>query len=156
MGVLVVAGLLSSAEAAPVGGSGAGGRGAGILLPEDRQAIAEVVGKRIQERLGLSQEQWEDIRATLKATREKARTDFRALRQAQADLRTLLANPGADPGALKAAAEQVKALQGAFVDRRIETVLALRSKLTSEQWERWQTLRRGRMGRGWGAHRMGF
>ena len=151
LGLLAMVGMLSGVEAAAAGGpEGAGGRGARILTPEDREAIAQVVGKRIQEQVGLSQEQWESVRTILRTTREKARADFGTLRQAQRELRTLLASPVLDSAAVKGLADQIKTLQGALLDRRIETVAALRSALTPEQWERWQTLRRGRTGRGRG------
>jgi Spy/CpxP family protein refolding chaperone len=117
-----------------------------MLSPEDREAIAGVIGKRMQERLGLTQEQWEGIRAAVRGSREAARDDVAALRQARMELRVRMADPAVDPAALKAAAARVKELQGRLFDRRIETTLAVRNIMTAEQWEKWQSLRRGRGG----------
>ena len=151
LGLLMMVGLLSGAEAAPLGApGGSGGPRARILTAEDREAITQVIGKRIQEQVGLTSEQWEQVRTILRTSREQARADFRALRQAQREFRALLASPAPDSAAVKGLADQIKALQGALLDRRIETVTALHGALTPEQWERWQTLRRGRPGRGWG------
>ncbi len=151
LGLLLMAGVLASAEAAPVAApEGSGGPRAKMLTPDDRAAIAQIIGKRIQERVGLSQEQWEHIRTILQTSREKARDDFGTLRQAQRELRTLLRSPAPDAAAAKGLADTIKAAQAALLDRRIDTVVALHGVLTPEQWERWQSLRQGRMGRAWG------
>ncbi len=55
LGLLVLVGALSSVDAASARGpEGSGGPRARILTSEDREAIAQVVGKRIQEQVGLS------------------------------------------------------------------------------------------------------
>ena len=59
-------------------------------------------------------------------------------------MRGLLDQQRSDPAALKLAAERVKALQGKLLDRRLDTVVALRSQLTPEQWAKWLELRKGR------------
>lgn len=128
------------------GPGGMRGGGAAMLSHEDREGIAGMIGKRLQERLGLTQEQWESLRAAVRASREAARPDVTALRQARVELRMQMANPAGDPAGLKAAAARVKELQGKLFDRRIETALAVRSILTPEQWEQWHSLRRGRGG----------
>jgi Spy/CpxP family protein refolding chaperone len=65
-------------------------------------------------------------------------------------MRRLLDQQNSDPVALKTAAERVKTLQGKLLDRRLDTVVALRSHLTPEQWAKWLEMRKGR-----GHHRMG-
>ena len=124
----------------------------GFLTPEDREAIGRIVLQRAKERLGLSDQQAEQIRAIVQARQDEARADIQALRQARADLRQLLERQDADPAALKAAAERLKILQGKLLDRRLDTLLALRSQLTPDQWAKWVELRKARghrwMGRG--------
>ena len=52
-----------------------------------------------------------------------------------------------DKDARQLITERVKVLQGGMLDRRVDTYLALRSKLTPEQWEKWRELRREMGGR---------
>ena len=47
------------------------------------------------------------------------------------------------PAAVQAAASQVKTLQAAMFDAHLQMQLALRAKLTPEQWQQWQSLHRG-------------
>jgi Spy/CpxP family protein refolding chaperone len=112
-----------------------------LLAPEDRQAIGDRVMARIQEKLGLTEEQAKEIRGILGVQRELARADAQKLCEARLELRQLFARQDADPVALKDATERVKTLQGALLDRRVGTYLALRSTLTAEQWEQWRALR---------------
>lgn len=112
-----------------------------LLAPEDRQLIGDRVMRRMQERLGMTQEQADEIRGVLESQRDEARAELQKLCEARLEMRQLLGRQNADPAALKAVTEQVKALQGALLDRRVDTYLALRSKLTPEQWEQWRTLR---------------
>jgi Spy/CpxP family protein refolding chaperone len=115
-----------------------------LLTPEDRQAIGDRRMARMQERLGLTQEQAKEIREVLDAQRDLARPDHQKLCEARLEMRQLLARQDADPAALKDATERVKTLQGALLDRRVDTYLALRSKLTAEQWDQWRALRHKR------------
>ena len=57
-------------------------------------------------------------------------------------LRQLLDQQNSDPSALKATADQIKALQGKLLDRRLDTVVTLRSQLTPDQWAKWIELRK--------------
>jgi len=127
---------------------GPGGRGPcahpeGLLTAEDRQAVGDRIMLRMQERLGLTQAQAEEIRGLLQAQRDRMREEVRTLCEAQAELRRLMDRQDADLAALKGVADRVKALQGALLDQRIEMHTALRSKLTPEQWQKWLELRRG-------------
>ncbi len=123
-------------------------RSQGLLTPDDREAIGRVILQRTKEKLGLSDQQAEQIRTTLQSRRDEARADIQALCQARVELRQLLDRQDSDPAALKAAAEQVKALQGKLLDRRLETAITLRSQLTPDQWAKWLELRKT-MGRRW-------
>ena len=112
-----------------------------LLTPEDRQAIGDRVMARMQERLGLTEEQAKEIRGILGAQRERARADAQKLCEARLEMRQLFGRQDADPAALNDTTERVKTLQGALLDRRVETYLAVRSKLTAAQWEQWRALR---------------
>lgn len=120
----------------------------GLLTGDDREAIGRMILQRTKEKLGLSDQQTEQIRTTLQSRRDEARADIQALCRARVELRQLLDRQDSDPAALKTAAEQVKALQGKLLDRRLETAVTLRSQLTPDQWAKWLELRKGR-GRRW-------
>ncbi len=142
---LVVAGLGGVAAVSAQQGPGASSPcqpRAGLLTSDDREAIGQVMFNRAKERLGLSDQQAQDIRASLKAARQDARADFQALCEARLEMRQLMAQQDSDPVAVKAAGERVKALQGRLLDRRLDTYLALRSKLTPDQWAKWVELRK--------------
>jgi Spy/CpxP family protein refolding chaperone len=146
VGVAVLA-LLSGmnpavAQAQP--GPGRGGpcaRPEALLSPEDRQLIGDRMMQRVQEKLGLSQDQVNEIRTVLRSQRDQARGEIQKLCEARVELRQFLGRQDADPAALKEVTERVKALQGGLLDRRVDTYLALRSKLTAEQWQQWRELR---------------
>ena len=125
-------------------------RPAGLMTQDDREAIGRILMNRIKEKVGLSDQQAEDIRNTLKATRDDARADWQALCQVRVELRRLMDEQTSDPAAVKAAGDRVKALQAKLLDRRLDTYLALRSKLSADQWAKWVELRkeRGHRGRG--------
>ena len=124
-----------------------------LLTPGDRAAMAQIFWHRTQERLGLTDQQATDIRALLDTQRAAARTDVQNLMAARRQLQTLLDQPTADAAAIQTAAAQVKELQAKVLDHRLQTQLAVRAKLTPEQWKQWRTLRQGmghRGGRRWG------
>jgi Spy/CpxP family protein refolding chaperone len=160
-GGLVIAGVLFVTILAPVGaataqpgpaGQGHCDRPEGLLTPEDRQVIGDRMMQRIQDKLGLSQEQANEIRAVLQSRREQLRDELRQLCEARAELRQLLSRQDADPTTVKAVSEKIKVRQGTMLDQRVDTYLALRSKLTPEQWQKWLDLRQhvGRRFRGHG------
>ena len=119
-------------------------RPGGILTGDDREAIGRVIMNRMKEKVGLSDQQAEDIRTSLKAMRDDARADWQALCQTRVELRTLMDQQNSDPAAVKAAGERVKGLQAKLMDRRLDGYLALRSKLTADQWAKWVELRKER------------
>ena len=47
-----------------------------------------------------------------------------------------------NPAAVQAMAMEITAQQGTLFDAHLQTLLALRAKLTPEQRQRWQTLRK--------------
>lgn len=148
--VLMVAAILAIAGGATAtawaqqgpGPAGPCARPQGVLSPEDRAAIGRILLQRTKERLGLSDQQAEQIRAILASRRVEARADIQALCQARVELRQLLDRQDSDPAALKAVAERVKALQAKLLDRRVETQIAVRSQLTADQWAKWIELRK--------------
>ncbi len=153
---VLVAGILLVMALAPIGVATAqpvpGGRGPcdrpeGLLSPEDRQLIGDRIMQRMQDRLGLTQEQANEIRGVIRSQRDQGRGEVQKLCEARVELRQLLGRQDADPAAVKAVSERVKVLQGGILDRRVDTYLALRSKLTPEQWEKWRELRREMGGR---------
>lgn len=125
-----------------------------LLTPEDRAAMGQIFWHRTQTRLGLSDQQVADIRAMLDQRRQAARADFQALRDSRRQLRTLLQQPNSDPTNIQTAATQVKTLQDKLFDQRLQTQLAIRAKLTPEQWQHWLELRQG-MGHRWMPHGRG-
>jgi Spy/CpxP family protein refolding chaperone len=144
--VVVMAGIgvaVAWAQQAP-SPAGPCARPGGILTQDDRDAIGRIILQRTKEKLGLSDQQAEQIRTTLQSRRDDARADFQALCQARVDLRQLLVQQNSDPGALKDAADRVKLLQGKLLDRRLDTVVALRSQLSADQWAKWIELRKAR------------
>ena len=125
-----------------------------LLTPEDRAAMAQIFWHRAQERLGLTDQQAADIRALLDEHRAAARADGQNLMAARRQLQNLLDQPTSDASAIRTAAAQVTELQAKVLDHRLQTQLAVRAKLTPEQWKQWRTMRRG-MGRRGGGHRGG-
>jgi len=154
-GCLVAAILLGTAWAPigvataqpPPGSRGPCDRPQGLLSPEDRQLIGDRMMQRMQDRLGLTQDQATEIRGVLRSQRDQARGDLQKLCEARVELQQLLGRQDADPAAVKAVTERVKVLQGGMLDRRVDTYLALRSKLTPDQWEKWRALRQEMGGR---------
>jgi periplasmic protein CpxP/Spy len=134
--------------ASPVLAQQTGGSRGSLLTPEDRAAMAQIFWHRTQATMGLSEQQATEIRALLDAQRATMRTNFQGLMAARTQLRSLLAEPTPDPTAVQAVAAQIKSQQAALFDARLQTQLALRAKLTPEQWQQWQSLRQGRGQRG--------
>lgn len=139
----------------PPGPPGPPHRGQSLLTSEDRAAMGQIFWHRAQERLGLTDQQVADIRAILDGQRAAARADLHDLMTARRQLRGLLDQPSADAAAIQTAAAQVKDLQAKALDHRLQTVLAIRAKLTPEQWSQWRALRQG-MGHRGGRDRGGF
>ena len=137
----------------PVGPPGPPPQRQPLLTPEDRAAMAQIFWHRTQERLGLTDQQAADVRSLLDAQRAAARADVQSLTAARRELQSLLDRPTADAAAIQSAAAQVKELQAKVLDHRLQTQLAVRAKLTPEQWKQWRTLRQSMGHRG--GHRWG-
>ena len=137
---ILLAGLL---VAGPTLAQQPGGQRPSPLTPEDRAAMAQIFWHRAQASLGLTDQQVIDIRTLLDAQRATARTTVQSLMAARKQLRTLLDQQTSDPGAVQAVATQIKTQQAALFDARLQTQIALRAKLTQEQWQQWQALRKG-------------
>jgi len=139
----------------PAGPPGPPPRGESILTPDDRAAMGQIFWHRMQQKLGLTDQQVTDIRALLDAQRTAARADIQNLIAARKQLRSLLDQSTPNPDAIQAAATKVKDLQAKLFDVRLQTQLALRAKLAPEQWQQWHTLRQG-MGHRWMRHGPAF
>jgi Spy/CpxP family protein refolding chaperone len=139
LAMLAGAGMAAAQTASPAGPS----PDQRLLTPEDRAAIGQIFWQRVKERVGLTDDQANDLRATLETQRQAMRSDLRSLRAARAELRALLAAPAADAAAIDAAAARVKTLQAKLIDERIQNQLALRAKLTPEQLAKWLEVRKG-------------
>ncbi len=153
--ILALAGssmVVAQAQQAPAPPASMCARPERVLTNDDREAIRKVYRDRVKDRLGLTDKQAEQIQTLLNAQREQVRADIQALCEARVEMRRLLDQQNSDPAALKSAAERVKTLQGKLLDERLDTVVALRSQLTAEQWAKWLEMRKGmghrRMGRG--------
>jgi heavy-metal resistance protein len=111
-----------------------------VLTPEDRAAIRVLIVERLQEPVGLTAQQVEELKVILQAQREALREAVHALCQARVELRRLRAWPEVDPAALRAASDQVKAAYAQWRDRRLDGQLAVRARLTVAQWAQWLEL----------------
>lgn len=116
----------------------------GLLTSHDRETIGRIFLRRAKERLGLSDQQAEQIRSLLQSQRDQARADIQTLCEARVELRQLLARQDSDPAALKATAERIKSIQGKLLDRRLDTMIGLRSQLSPDQWAKWLELRQAK------------
>ncbi len=110
--------------------------------------MGQIFWHRLQERLGLNDQQVNDIRNTMQAQRQAMRSDFLALRDARKQLRDLMQSPTADGNAIQSAATQVNQLQSKLFMERINNRLALRAKLTPDQVAKWIELRKSMPHRG--------
>lgn len=148
--LLALVGTAGAAFAQPMGGPpGPSRKDQRLLTPEDHATMRGIYWQRIKERLGLTDEQATDLRNTLQAQRQAMRADFRAMATARKQLGQLLRTPTADAAAIQSAAAEVKAAQERLFDQRVEAQLALRAKLTPEQFAKWLELqeRMGKAGR---------
>jgi Spy/CpxP family protein refolding chaperone len=149
--VAMLLGSLAVAQAQP--GPRPGGpcaRPEGLLTPEDRQLFADRILERMKERLGLSAEQAQQLRALFQSRRGQVQETIKRLCEARVEFQQVLRQAETDAAALRGAADRLKSAQGAMLDQRVETSLAVKGVLTAEQWTKWQELRRhwGRRGRG--------
>ena len=109
--------------------------------------MGQIFWHRMQERLGLTDQQMSDIRSDPPSSAGCRTSGHQTLFAARRELRNLLQQPNSDPTAIQSAAGQVKQLQDKMFDQRLQTQLAIRSKLTPDQLARWGEMRKG-IGRG--------
>jgi Spy/CpxP family protein refolding chaperone len=106
----------------------------------------EAMYGRMQERLGLTDDQVKAIREIHAGQSEARKQVFTALRQAQADLRQL-ALSGAGEDAVQAKRAEIEKLTSQMVDLRVKALQAMAPILTPEQREKLS------QSRGHGGHR---
>jgi Spy/CpxP family protein refolding chaperone len=123
-----------------------------MMASVDREAMAARFSARLKDKLGLTDQQVADIRASFDSRRDAQLQGARALCEARVALRTLQASQTSDPAAVRAAGEQLKAAQGQMLDLRLATYLDLRGKLTPDQWAAWVELRKAMGARGHWRH----
>lgn len=143
---LIMAGAAFAQQ--PAGPPGPPPRRESVLTPEDRAAMAQIFWHRMQQKIGLTDQQVTDIRGLLDSRRTAVRADVQNLFAARRELRSLLDQPTLNSDAIQATATKMKDLQAKLLDARLQTQLALRAKLTPEQWQQWHTLRQ-EMGHRW-------
>jgi Spy/CpxP family protein refolding chaperone len=88
--------------------------------------------QRFQQKLGLTDDQMQQIRAIRAGQRDAVRQVHQALRQARAELRQL-ALGGADDATVQAKTQEVTTLQGQAVALRVEALRQIAPILTEEQ-----------------------
>lgn len=106
----------------------------------DRATGRQMWEQRFQERLGLTDDQVQALRQLRERQGDTVRQHFRALHQAQADLRRL-AILGTDEAALRAKAAEVQKLSAEGVELRLLQLRDLSNVLTPEQREKLAEMR---------------
>jgi len=108
--------------------------------PHDHQAWQQRMLGRLQQRLGLSDEQVTAIREVQDRNRDARVQVFKSLRQAQAQLRELALN-STDDAALQQKTADVQSLMGQAVQLRVQTLREIAPILTPEQREKFAQMR---------------
>ena len=109
--------------------------GAGVALAQDQAQPTPpkgAYGQRMQQRLGLSDDQMTAIKAAYAKHRDEQRQAFQGLHQANAALRQA-ALDGADAATLQAKAADVQRLQAQALDVRVKVLQEIGPVLTPEQ-----------------------
>ena len=106
---------------------------------------------RLQQNLGLTNDQVTQIQAAFQQQRDARRQLWQSMRQAQTELRQLALN-GGDANALAAKKAQIAQLQGQGLDLRIQTLQQIGPILTQEQRDKLAQLGPAAM---WRGHRHG-
>ena len=138
----LAASTLGTAGAQPAPASPRPAQRARLLTPEDRAAMQQIFWHRMQQRLGLADQQVADIRNELQSRRDASKADVQSLFAARKQLRTVMQQPNASSADIQTAANQVKQAQDKLFDQRLQTRLAIRSKLTADQLAKWTELRK--------------
>ena len=107
--------------------------------PHKRQGWQQRMLGRLQERLGLSDEQVTAIREVQDRNRDARVQLFTSLRQAQAQLRDLALN-STDDAALQQKAAEVQSLMGQSVQLRVQSLREIAPILTPEQREKFSRM----------------
>ena len=111
--------------------------GTGVALAQDTKAPAAPMQRghgmgRLQQRLGLSDDQVTAIKAAYQKHQDEQKQAWRALHTAQADLRKLALN-GGDPATVQAKTTEVQQLLGQTVAIRVKVLQEIGPVLTPEQ-----------------------
>lgn len=111
--------------------------GTGVALAQDTKAPAAPMHgghgmARLQQRLGLSDDQVNAIKAAYQKHRDEQKQAWQALATAQADLRKLALN-GADAATIQAKTAEVQQLLGQTVAVRVKVLQEIGPVLTPEQ-----------------------
>jgi Spy/CpxP family protein refolding chaperone len=102
---------------------------------------------RLQEKLGLSDDQMTQIRGVFQQQRDAQRQLGKTMRQAQTDLRQLALNAG-DPNAIAAKKAEISQLSAQALDLRVQTLQQIGPILTAEQRDKFAQMGPGAMWRG--------
>jgi Spy/CpxP family protein refolding chaperone len=124
---LVAATLVLAATAAQAGG------------PAKRAVPHRSGESRLQQQLGLTDEQAQAIRQIHQRDAEARKQHWQALRQAQGDLRRLILSQADDP-TIEAKRAEVEQLITAGLHRRVNTLKEITPLLTPEQREKYAAL----------------
>ena len=103
--------------------------------PHNRQDWQQRMLSRLQERLGLSDQQVTAIREVQDRHRDARGQVFKSLRQAQGQLRELALN-STDDAALQQKAAEVQSLMGQSLQLRVQALREIAPILTPEQREK--------------------
>jgi len=106
---------------------------------------------KLQQRLGLTDDQAQQIRQIHQRDADARRQHYQALRQARAELRALVLD-NADPAAIEAKQMQVQQLLSQSVEMRVRTLREIAPILTVEQREKMKQMG-GERGRHFRRHR---
>ena len=112
---------------------------------QNRQQWQNKMLGHLQQKLGLSDDQVNQIRQVQDRHRDARRQIFTSLRQANTELRQL-ALTGTDDAALQQKTAQVQTLVGQSVALRAQTLKEIAPILTPEQRQAWAQMKHGRHG----------
>jgi Spy/CpxP family protein refolding chaperone len=115
-------------------------------VPQNRQAWQDKMLGRLQQKLGLTDDQVTQIKQVQDRHRDARRQVYTSLRQANTQLRQL-ALTGTDDTAFQQKTSEVQALVGQSIALRAQTLREIAPILTPEQRQAWAQMKHGR-GRG--------
>jgi len=109
---------------------------------QNRQQWQDKMLGHLQQKLGLSNDQVNQIRQVQERHRDERRQIFTSLRQANTELRQL-ALTGTDDAALQQKTAQVQSLVGQSIALRAQTLKEIAPILTPEQRQAWAQMKHG-------------